>query len=135
VVVNDNTKLVQATSTAPIGDVARVNYLHDQLGNMAFSVPASGTPGTGGALSGTVTDLIAQAMDFQGGTVAAAQADASSHSGAMDALNSRMTSEYGVDINSEMARLVQLQAAYSANARIVTVAQNLVDALLQAVTG
>jgi flagellar hook-associated protein 1 FlgK len=46
-----------------------------------------------------------------------------------------MTSEYGVDINSEMARLVQLQAAYSANARIVTVAQNLVDALLQAVTG
>jgi flagellar hook-associated protein 1 FlgK len=134
-VANDNTKLVQATSTAPIGDVARVNFLHDQLGSMAFSVPASGVPGAGGALSGTVTDLISQAMDFQGGTVAAAQSDAASHSGAMDALNSRMTSEYGVDINSEMARLVQLQAAYSANARIVTVAQNLVDALLQAVTG
>lgn len=132
-VIADNTKLTQATTAAPIGDVSRVNHLFDQLDTMAFNVPATGPAGAGGGLSGTVSDLISQAMDYQGSTVASALSDQQSHQDAINSLTSRMTSEYGVDINSEMARLVQLQAAYSANARVVTVAQNLVNSLLQAV--
>ena len=134
-ILADNTKLVQATTTAPIGDVSRVNYLFDQLSSMPFTDPPNNTAGKGGVLSGTVTDLISQAMDYQGSSVAAAQSDASAHSDAMDALTSRMTSQYGVNVNDEMARLVQLQAAYAANARVVSVAQTLINSLMQAVTG
>jgi flagellar hook-associated protein 1 FlgK len=51
----------------------------------------------------------------------------------MNAINSRLNDAYGVNVNDEMARLVQLQAAYAANARVVSVAQDLLNSLLQAV--
>ncbi len=112
--------------------MARVNYLANQLNTMGFSFQSVRPPG--GSLTGTVSDVISHALDFQGGQAQSAAADASTHSDAMNALDTRMTSEYGVDVNDEMAKLLQLQAAYSANARVVTVAQNLVNALMQAVT-
>jgi flagellar hook-associated protein 1 FlgK len=134
-ILADNTKLVQATTATPIGDVSRVNYLFDQLSNMTFTDPPNNTAGEGGVLSGTVTGLISQTMDYQGASVAAAQADTSSHSDAMDALTSRMDSEYGVNVNDEMASLVQLQASYSANARVVSVAQDMLNSLMAALNG
>ena len=134
-ILSDNTKLVQDTSTTPIGDVARVNYLFDQLNSMSFSDPPNNTAGVGGQLSGTVTNLISQTLDYQGSVVAQAQSDSSAHTDAMAAVTSRMTTEYGVNVNDEMARLVQLQAAYSANARVVSVAQSLLQSLMQAMGG
>jgi flagellar hook-associated protein 1 FlgK len=132
-VLADNTKLVEATSTTPIGDVERVNYLFNQLNSMTFTDAPKNNAGVGGQLNGTVSNLISQAMDFQGSQAASAQSDSDSHTDTMNDISQRMTDEYGVDINDEMARLVQLQAAYSANARVVSVAQNLLDSLMQAV--
>jgi flagellar hook-associated protein 1 FlgK len=131
-ILADNTKLVQATAAGSTGDVTRVNYLYDQLNGMTFAGAPGGKAGLGGALNGTVSDLISQTLDYQGSSTAAAQADNSSHTDAMSALTSRMTDEYGVNVNDEMARLVQLQAAYSANARVVTVVQNLLNSLMAA---
>lgn len=132
-VVANNALLVQDSPTTPIGSVDRPNYLFDQLNDMSFSFPSSNPPL--GALNGSVTDIISQSLDYQGGVVQSAQSNDDTHTDAMNALSTRMTTEYGVDVNQEMANLVQLQAAYSANARVVTVAQNLVNALLQAVNG
>jgi flagellar hook-associated protein 1 FlgK len=132
-VLADNTKLVEYSTTTPIGDVARVNYLYGQLNSMTFAEPPNNRAGIGGQLSGTVTDLISQAMDYQGSQAASAQSDSQSHSDAMNAINSRLNDAYGVNVNDEMARLVQLQAAYAANARVVSVAQDLLNSLLQAV--
>ncbi|MGN6100061.1 MAG: flagellar basal body rod C-terminal domain-containing protein, partial [Devosia sp.] len=132
-VLADNTKLVEYSTTTPIGDVARVNYLYGQLNSMTFAEPPNNRAGVGGQLSGTVTDLISQAMDYQGSQAASAQSDSQSHSDAMNAINSRLNDAYGVNVNDEMARLVQLQAAYAANARVVSVAQDLLNSLLQAV--
>ena len=44
-----------------------------------------------------------------------------------------METEYGVNLDEEMARLMELQNAYSANARVVSVVKELLDALLAAV--
>jgi flagellar hook-associated protein 1 FlgK len=134
-VLADNTKLVQDTTTTPIGDVARVNFLFDQLNKTTFTDPPNNKAGVGGQLNGTVSDLIAQAMDYQGSAAASAKSDSSSHADAMAAVTSRMTEQYGVNVNDEMARLVQLQAAYSANARVVSVAQTLLSSLMQAMGG
>jgi len=131
-ILADNTKLVQATSTDPIGDVDRVNYLYDQLNSMTFSDQPNNTAGIGGSLTGTVSDLITQTMDYQGSSAASAQSDSDNHTDAMSAVTSRMTSEYGVNVNDEMAQLVQLQAAYSANAHVVSVVQDLLNSLMQA---
>ena len=132
-ILSDNTKFVQATTGASLGDVTRVNYLAKQLSTMTFADPPNNKAGLGGALTGTVSDLISQTMDFQGSTVAAALDDSTSHDDAMTALTSRMTSETGVNVNDEMARLVQLQRAYAANAHVVSVVQSLLDSLMSAV--
>ena len=41
-----------------------------------------------------------------------------------------MAEEYGVDVDEEMARLMELQAAYAANARVITIVQELLDTLM-----
>jgi len=100
---------------------------------MTFADPPNSTSGIGGALNGNVTTLISQTMDYQGSQAASATSDNTSHTDAMTALSSRMTNEYGVNVNDEMAQLVQLQSAYAANARVVTAVQSLLDSLLQAI--
>lgn len=132
-VIANNALLVQNTTTTPIGDVARVNYLYNQLTSTTYADPPAATSGLGGSLNGTVGQLISQTMTYQGNQAGAADSASSSHSDAMTALTSRMNSEYGVDVNGEMARLVQLQAAYSANARVVSAVQTMLNALEQAV--
>jgi flagellar hook-associated protein 1 FlgK len=42
-----------------------------------------------------------------------------------------MDAEYGVDIDEEMARLMELQNAFAANARVVSIVQELLDMLMQ----
>ena len=39
--------------------------------------------------------------------------------------------DYGVNVDDEMARLIQLQNAYSANARVISTVQDLMNKLLQ----
>ena len=132
-VLADNTKLVQATSTGTTGDVSRVNYLYNQLNGMTFADPPDNTSGVGGALNGTVSGVISQFMDFQGSSVAGAQAYNTSHTYSMAALNTWVNSEFGVNVNDEMARLVELQSAYAANARVVSVVQQLLQSLQQTI--
>ncbi len=48
-----------------------------------------------------------------------------------DALTTRLTGESGVNVDQEMALMVQLQNAYSANARVVSAIKEMLDALLQ----
>jgi flagellar hook-associated protein 1 len=132
-VVANNALLVQDTTTDPISDVDRVNYLYNQLTSATYANAPTATSGLGGSLNGTVSQLISQTMTYQGDQAGAADSANSSHSDAMTALSSRMTGEYGVDVNGEMAQLVQLQAAYSANARVVSAVQDMLTALEQAV--
>mgnify|MGYP001170121514 CR=1 FL=1 len=40
--------------------------------------------------------------------------------------------EYAVNVDEEMARLMELQNAYAANARVLSVVQELLDALMNA---
>jgi flagellar hook-associated protein 1 FlgK len=132
-VIANNALLVQNTTATPVGDVARVNYLYNQLTNATYADAPVATSGLGSSLTGTVGQLVSQTMTYQGNQAAAAESANSSHADAMTALNSRMNSEYGVDVNGEMARLVQLQAAYAANARVVSAVQAMLNALGQAV--
>jgi flagellar hook-associated protein 1 FlgK len=129
-IVADNTNL--GTPGASLGDASRANYLSNQLSSMTFSGPATPTDGAGGLLSGNVSGLISQTMNYQGNVVANALSLNSNNSTAMDAITQRMTSDSGVDVNSEMAELIQLQTAYSANARVVTTVQTLLTTLMQA---
>ncbi|MDB5541365.1 MAG: flgK [Devosia sp.] len=131
-VVTDNKLLVQYTPTTSMGDADRLNQIAENLDGMRFA-GGLGLTGTSSSLrlAGTVSDFIAQAINFQGNTAAAALSDSDTQELTLDALGTRLDSEYGVDVDEEMARLMELQTAFAANARVMSVAQELMDSLMQ----
>jgi flagellar hook-associated protein 1 FlgK len=131
-VVNDNKLLVQYTGTTPLGDQGRLNQIVSNLDGMRFA-GAQGASGTTASfrLGGTVADIISQTINFQGNAAAAAISDRDTQEMTLDALTQRLDSEYGVDVDEEMARLMELQNAFAANARVMSVVQELMDALMQ----
>jgi flagellar hook-associated protein 1 FlgK len=127
----DNRYLVQYQAGGSMGDDDRANYLLDQLSNMRFATPQSNVSDLGSfRLAGSVGDLISQTMDYTGNVAADAQSNDETQQTAVQALNQRLDSEYGVNVDEEMARLLELQNAYSANARVISAVQDLMAKLL-----
>ncbi len=131
-VLIDNTLLVKATPTSSLGDPSRVDYLLDQLQNATFASSQTGPASAGSfRLSGSVGDLIAQTMNYTGSLSELATSDANTQQVAMDSLDERMQSEYGVNVDEEMARLIELQNAYAANSRVIAAVQELMNRLME----
>jgi flagellar hook-associated protein 1 FlgK len=130
--LTDNKLLVQFTATTELGDQDRVNQLIANLDSMRFA-GGKGSNGNqaGFRLGGTVADIISQTLNYQGNVAATALSDAETQELTLGALNQRLDSEYGVDVDEEMARLMELQNAFAANARVMSVVQELMDAMMQ----
>lgn len=130
-VLADNRVLVQHVTGAALGDSTRANYLLNQMSTMRFNPPGGVAGGGGLALNGTVGDLVGQTLNLQGETVAAATAQKDQQTLTLESVDQRMSDEYGVDVDSEMARLMELQNAYAANAHVISVIQELLNTLMQ----
>ncbi|KRA99236.1 hypothetical protein ASD83_01525 [Devosia sp. Root685] len=131
-VVADNTLLVNYNATTASGDNKRAEYITEQFNSMRFgSNSMVGAKNGGFRLSGSLTDMISQVMEYQGSTIQTALSASQTNSQTLDAITSRMEESYGVDINEEVARLMELQNAYAANARVASVVQELLDTLMQ----
>lgn len=131
-IVADNKLLVQFTGTTPVGDQDRLNQLISNLDDMRFAGgQGSGASNASARLGGTVADMISQTLNYQGNVAEAAISDDETQQMTLDALTQRLDSEYGVDVDEEMARLMELQNAFAANARVMSVVQELMDALMQ----
>lgn len=134
-VVTDNTLLVNYTASTASGDSKRVDYLMEQFDSMRFgSNTMVGAKNGGFRLSGTLTDMVSQVMEYQGSAIQTALSASETNTQTLDAITSRMEESYGVDINEEVSRLMELQNAYAANARVASVVQELLDTLMQSFT-
>jgi flagellar hook-associated protein 1 FlgK len=126
----DNRLLVQFDLEHTLGDASRANYVLDQLESMNF---ISGTSPVANAgrhqLNGSVQQLIEQVLNYQGTTIGTALSARADRQLTLDTISTQMAEEYGVDIDEEMARLTELQSAYAANARVVSVVKELLDTL------
>jgi len=49
----------------------------------------------------------------------------------VNSLQQRFNDQAGVNVDSEMANLLQLQSAYAANARVMTTVRDLLDLLMK----
>jgi flagellar hook-associated protein 1 FlgK len=128
----DNALLVKRTPTGSLGDATRPDYLLDQLQNMSFASAQTRSSDPGGfRLGGTVSDLIAQTMNYTGNVAAAAISDDDTQQLTMETITQRLESEYGVNVDEEMARLMELQNAYAANSRVISVVQELLQRLME----
>ena len=131
-ILSDSKLMVQFQVGGSLGDADRANYLGDQLENMQFAMAQkSSDQHAAFRISGNVSDLIAQTINYQGNSAASAISDAESQELTLETLTQRMDSEYGVDVDEEMARLMELQNAFAANGRVISVVQELLDQLLQ----
>lgn len=113
---------------APGGSPANARALLASLttDTQSFAAPIAGAPAFNGTAGGAVRHL----LDQQG--VQSAEASRL-HEGQMvvvNGLNERFAEASGVSVDQEMAQLVELQNAYSANARIISAVQDMYDALL-----
>jgi len=128
----DTSKLVTySTSPAtPQGDATRPNQIYDALTNATRDFAAdSGLSGTTAPFSGTVGDFLRGVVSSQATKSTQAQNLDSGQQVVVNSLQQKFAASAGVSVDQELADLIKLQNAYSANARIISVVQSLFDVL------
>ena len=130
----DPTRLViyQTAPPTPLGDATRPNFISDQLTSASFLFsPATGIGGSAAPFDGTLSAFIGQVVGFQGQAANAATNLSDGQEIVVNALQQRFNEKSGVSIDLEMSRLLTLQNAYGANARVMTTVKQMFDILLQ----
>ncbi len=130
----DPSRLViyQLAPPTAAGDQTRPNFIFDRLnsGVHAFS-PESGIGGSAAPFNGRIHSFMRQMISQQG---AAAEAAANLKQGqdvVFNALQQRFNDGASVNIDQELAHLLELQNAYAANARVLTTVKEMLDMLLR----
>jgi len=123
-------------STSPLtasGDTKRSDFILSQLttGSYRYS-PQTGIGTTGAPFTGTLLNFTRQFVSQQGEAANAAKQLADGQDVVLNTLQSKMSSASGVNIDEEMAHLLSLQNAYSANARVMSSVKQMYDVLIQA---
>lgn len=109
-----------------------------QAGVAQPAIPTTGL-GSSGTLSApyaapaSVTDLAATLVSAQSAEAGDASTQLTHETSVQTALNAKLASADGVNIDSELALMVQLQNAYGANAKVIGAAQAMYTALFAAI--
>jgi flagellar hook-associated protein 1 len=119
-------------NVTPQGDTARPQALLDRLSTASRIFSAqSGIGGLSSAYQGTIADFVRRVVDTQGAASENATRLNEGQKTVLSVLESKFSSSAGVNVDEELSRLIQLQAAYSANARVISAAKELMDALIR----
>jgi flagellar hook-associated protein 1 len=130
--VANTANLVNTSSKTQASDTTRPQYLYTALtGTSRTFAAASGIGGIAAPYSASVQGFAQRIIDAQGAGAATAQSLDEGQGIALATAQSRVASASGVSIDEEMSKLVQLQTAYSANARVLTAARDLLDTLMR----
>jgi len=115
------------------GDTTRANLLLSQLSTTSYRYsPQTGLGTNSAPLSGTLLSFARQFISQQGEAATAAKQLADGQDVVLNTLQSKMNATSGVNIDDEMAHLLALQNAYSANARVMSSIKQMYDTLMQA---
>ncbi|MGU3361935.1 flagellar hook-associated protein FlgK [Methylobacterium sp. M6A4_1b] len=131
-VVGNTANLVNVSAKTLASDASRPQYLYQALtGASRTFAAASGIGGVDAPYTASVQEFAQRIIDLQGAGAASAQNLDEGQGIALATAQARVASVSGVSIDEEMSKLVQLQTAYSANARVLTAARDLLDTLLR----
>jgi len=135
--VADNPELLIRYSSSPetpIGDNSRPLDLIDRLtfNNVQFSGDTGiGQPSS--PFNGSVIDFAQNIITFQTSQSERANLTLTAQEAVTNSLRERYETDVGVNIDEELASLIALQQAFSANARVMSVTSELMDILIQSV--
>jgi flagellar hook-associated protein 1 len=117
------------------GDTTRSDYLFNQLTTATFNYsPQTGLGSAASPFNGTVSDYLQQFLSQQGSAATQATNLQQGQDVVVSTLQQKFASTAGVNIDTEMSNLIQLQNAYAANAHVMSVIQSMMNTLLQAQT-
>jgi flagellar hook-associated protein 1 FlgK len=124
--------LVRMDPTTPSGDQTRIQTIRDNLNSeRRMFAPQAGIGGMATPYASNVMDFSRRVVDTQGANAQTAQRLNEGQKVALSAIESRFGEVSGVNIDQEMAQLVQLQTAYGANARVLTAVREMMDTLMR----
>ncbi len=123
-------------NTSPLtnaGDTTRPDFLYSQLtsGTFAYS-PQTGLGSAGTPFTGTLSSFMQQFLSQQANASTSATQLQQGQAVVVNALQQKMKTTSGVNIDTEMANLIALQNTYAANAHVMSVVQSMMTSLLQA---
>lgn len=132
--VADPSKLVLYSASTAAGDTTRSDFILSQLTAAKFQYsPASGVGSASAPFKGTLLSYMQQFTSSQGAAANAAAQLADGQNVVLNTLQKKMSSTSGVNIDEEMAHLLSLQNAYSANARVMSTVNEMYKTLMQAI--
>ncbi len=133
--VADPSKLVGYQASTAAGDSTRPDFLLEQLTQAKLNYSPQGGIGSAAApFSGSVGSYIGQAMSQQGDAASAAANLKQGQDVVVSTLQQRFNDSSSVNIDEEMSKLLSLQTAYSANARVMTTINAMLDDLMKAIS-
>ncbi|WP_027578892.1 flagellar hook-associated protein FlgK [Bradyrhizobium sp. Ai1a-2] len=130
--IDDPAKLVMYGSSTLAGDTTRPSFILNQLSNATFTFGAqSGVGSTNAPFKGTLLSFMQQFTSQQGAEADAAKQLADGQNVVLSTLEQKMSTSSGVNMDDEMAHLLSLQNAYSANARVMSAVNDMYKTLMQ----
>jgi len=132
-VVADSSILVayNTTPATDVGDPTRPLDLIERLTNDIRSYAADVGIGSSSApFQGSIDAFARRVVDYQASQAANAENAVSSFQIIRDTLQAQYDADAGVDIDTELTDLLVLETAYSANARVMTTVQELMQIML-----
>jgi flagellar hook-associated protein 1 FlgK len=130
----DPSRLVvyQTSPLTPAGDSTRPNFIYDALtgGSLTFS-PQAGIGSSVAPFSGTLQSFMRQVISQQGDAAQSAADLKQGQDVVFNSLQQRFSEGAGVNIDEEMANLLNLQNSYAANARVLSAVRDMLDTLMK----
>lgn len=130
----DSSRLIvyNTSPTTPAGDTTRSDFILSRLTSGTYSYSAdTGIGSKTSPYKGTLLSYTQQFTSMQGNAAASAKQLADGQDVVLSTLQNKMDSVSGVDIDTEMANLLALQNAYSANARVMSTVNSMFQSLMQ----
>jgi flagellar hook-associated protein 1 len=129
--LNDPALLVNYQTPMVSGDAARVTFLRDALENAALQFRTdTGLGGSTSPFTGSIADFARGLIQTQAGNSDLAARVQEGQEVVVTSLLDRYQEKSGVDVDVEMSKLLELQSAYAANARVITTVKEMIDVLL-----
>ncbi|MCF6199310.1 MAG: flagellar hook-associated protein FlgK [Hyphomicrobiaceae bacterium] len=128
----NNELLVRFSADTAIGDASRPLDIADRLNKTQISFdPKAGIGSARAPFKGSIIDFFRQSIADQTGNAASAKQADLSQKIVVSALEQKLDSQTGVEVDEELAKLISLQNAYAANARIMQTVDEMMQMLLR----
>ncbi|MGE3147863.1 MAG: flagellar hook-associated protein FlgK [Pseudorhodoplanes sp.] len=130
--LGDPSRLVAYQGGTAAGDATRPDFIYNQLNNASlYYAPDTGIGSVASPFSGSLKSFLKQALSQQGENASNASSLAQGQAVVVNALQQRFDDASKVNIDEEMANLLQLQTAYGANARVMSTVRDMLDTLMK----